>query len=131
MTTQPESGSGAPSTTTPVEQIAGRDVGAWVEFEDRWGIPVAGYLVGLEVNCALIDDTALCEADLRYVQQTHYSLYVQGRGTYRLVPGQTVTVRPPAMPYAAAAARMDTIKRSLAQRRELDLHPNGGCDHER
>lgn len=103
MTTQPEEGSRG--NTLPVEQIAGHDVGNWVEFEHRRGVNYAGYLIGLEVNCAIIDDTTLCEARPRFVQTNHYVLEVYGHGAYRLNQGALVTVYEPEVTVADQAAQ--------------------------
>lgn len=110
MTTQPEEGSGG--NTLPVEQIAGHDVGSWIEFEGRRGSNYAGYLIGLEVNCAVINDTELCAAKTRFVQVNQYMLEVYGHGTYQLQPGDLVTVFEPAVSVSQRAAEAEDIIRA-------------------
>lgn len=94
MTTQPEESS-REVTILPVEQLAGHDVGTWITFEHpHHGHDIAGYLTALAVNRAVIDDTALCEAKTRFIEQNQYELEVYAQGRFRLRGDTPITIEP-------------------------------------
>lgn len=112
MTTQPKESS-REAATLPVEQLAGHDVGCWVTLHTRAGV-TQGYLIALEVNRAIIDDTALCEAETRYMEHNVYTLTVHGAGQYRLHPGELVHVEEASPTLGQSLAR---VKDSLRLQR--------------
>lgn len=117
MTTEPERGS---RETLPVEQLAGHHVGGWITLQSaQAGISsragawsVEGYLIGLEVDRAVIDDTQLCEASSRYVEHNNYTVTIYGHGQFRLHPGAPVTVEPADPALGVALARVQDSLRS-------------------
>lgn len=73
-----------------------------------------GYLIGLEVDRAVIDDTRLCEATSRYMEHNTYTVTVYGHGQFRLNPGTEVTVEAADPSLGTALARVqDSLKMRL------------------
>lgn len=109
MTTQPKESS-REAATLPVEQLAGHDVGCWVTLHTRAGV-TQGYLIALEVNRAVIDDSRLCEATTRYMEHNLYTLTVHGAGQFGLHPGELVHVEEASPTLGQSLARVrDVLK---------------------
>lgn len=114
MTTEPKRGS---RETLPVEQLAGHHVGSWITLGTpqygNWS--VAGYLIGLEVDRAVIDDSRLCEASSRYMEHNNYLVTIYAHGQYRLNPGTEVTVEPADPALGEALGRVQDSLRARAR----------------